>query len=157
MVLSHIQFKESEKVDNSVTKAIDSWNSVLNGLKFEKTNADGDIIITFIKDGKKVAGKTTNSLDNKGFIRKSYIVLSQGAFKHPFSSPQIEQIAKHEIGHVLGLKHANFEGDLMTYRVNLGSGTISSCVIDAVNTANAWKLKEGGLSKHKPTEKFVKC
>jgi hypothetical protein len=47
-----------------------------------------------------------------------------------------EQITKHEIGHVFGLGHANFDGNLMTTKVNHGSGSISNCEIDAVHKAN---------------------
>ena len=38
----------------------------------------------------------------------------------------MEQIVKHEIGHVLGLGHANFDGNLMAAQVNRGIGTVSS-------------------------------
>lgn len=104
-----------------------------------------------------MAGKTVNSVDSNGFIRKSYIVLSKESFNHKFSNSQTEQITKHELGHVLGLEHANFKGNLMSYRVDIGSGTIAPCLIEAVNAANAWKVKEGGLTIHNPTEKFVTC
>ncbi len=104
-----------------------------------------------------MAGKTVNSIDNNGFIRKSYVILSKVSFNQPFSPNQLEQVAEHELGHVLGLNHANFNGNLMSSQVELGSSTISSCVIDAVNTANAWMLKEGGISLHSLTKKFVKC
>ncbi len=67
---------------------------------------------------------------------------------------QIEQIAKHELGHVLGLRHANFNGNLMTNQVNIGSAIISPCVIEAVNTANAWKINDDG-SFHIRTNKKI--
>ncbi len=146
-----------KKVENAVIKAIDSWNKNLKGLEFKKTNSDGNIIISFTNDGKKVAGKTVNSIDSNGFIRKSYVTLSKKSFNRQFSPAEIELVAKHEFGHVLGLNHANFNGNLMTSQVNKGSGTISSCVIEAVKTANEWKLKEGGVSIHKPTKSYVIC
>jgi hypothetical protein len=146
-----------KKVDNAVEKAIKSWNKNLNGLEFRKTNSDGNIIISSTNDGKKVAGKTVNTIDANGFIRKSYITLSKKSFNRQFSSAEIEMVAKHEFGHVLGLNHANFNGNLMTGQVNKGSGIISPCVIEAVKTANAWKLKEGGITIHKPTKSYVIC
>ena len=106
---------------------------------------------------KKIAGKTVNSVDPTGFIRKSYVTISKKSFNHPSSSSQMEQIVEHEFGHVLGLNHANFNGNLMSSRVDIASGTISPCIIEAVNTANAWKLKEGGISMHGPKQNYVAC
>jgi hypothetical protein len=116
-----------------------------------------DIIISFTCDGKKIAGKTVNSVDPTGLIRKYYVTISKKSFNHPFSSSQMEQIVEHEFGHVLGLNHANFNGNLMSSRVDIASGTISPCIIEAVNTANAWKLKEGGISMHGPKQNYVAC
>jgi hypothetical protein len=45
----------------------------------------------------------------------------------------------------------------MTNQVNIASAVISPCVLDAVNTANAWKLSDDGDSIHGPTKKFVAC
>ena len=156
-----IQDESGDKKNaDAVTKAAEKWNENLNGIQLLKTTAptgNENILISFINDGKQVAGKTTNSIDSNGFIRKSYITLSKEYFKHPFSNSQLEQVAEHEFGHVLGLNHANFNGNLMTGQVEKGSNTISPCVIEAVNVANAWKLKEGGVSIHGPTKAFVTC
>jgi len=153
--------KDDEKITDAVTKAAEKWNENLNGIQLLKTTAsptgNENVVISFLNDGKKVAGKTINSIDNNGFIRKSYITLSKEFFNHPFSNSQLEQVAEHEFGHVLGLNHANFNGNLMSSQVNEGSKTISSCVIEAVNVANAWKLKDGGVSIHGPTQAFVTC
>jgi hypothetical protein len=148
----------SNSFDAAVTKAVELWNQNLKGIQFVKTaNGNQNIIVSFTNDGKKVAGKTINSVDSDGFIRKSYVTLSKKSFGHQFSSSQMEQVAEHEFGHVLGLNHANFNGNLMSSRVDIGSGTISPCVIEAVNTANEWNLKEGGVSIHTPTQYYVRC
>src|ERR671921_1569999 len=150
---------DNEKITDAVTKAAEKWNENLNGIQLLKTAPTGneDIVISFINDGKKVAGKTINSIDSNGFIRKSYLTLSKEFFNHPFSNSQLEQVAEHEFGHVLGLNHANFNGNLMTSQVDKGSKTMSPCVIEAVNIANAWKVKDGGVSIHGPSQTFVTC
>ena len=151
---------DDKKIIDAVTKAAEKWNENLNGIQLLKTTpttGNENVVISFINDGKKVAGKTINSIDNNGFIRKSYITLSKEYFNHSFSNSQLEQVAEHEFGHVLGLNHANFNGNLMTSQVDKGSKTISPCVIEAVNVANAWKLKDGGVSIHGPAQTFVTC
>ncbi|MDQ4073624.1 MAG: matrixin family metalloprotease [Thermoproteota archaeon] len=143
---------------DAVTEATEEWNAKLGGIKFIKTNSDdADIEINFKNDGKKIAGKTVNYFDGYGHIRKSIITISEEYYNVDFTTAQIEQVSKHELGHTLGLGHANFNGNLMTEKVNTGSGTISSCEIEAVKTANAWKLKEDGNSIRSPQEKYVRC
>jgi hypothetical protein len=148
---------KDNSLQSSAIKAADSWNEVLNGVQLKKTKTDGDILISFRNDGKKVAGETKNYYDSDGFIRKSHITISKEYYTNEFTPAQLEQIVKHELGHVLGMDHANFNGNLMSLNVETGSGTIAPCEIEAVNTANAWKIKDGGLSTHTPTEKFVDC
>ena len=151
--------KGDKKIDDAVANAVDAWNNNLKGIQIQKSpvSNNADIFVSFINDGKRVAGKTVNSIDSNGFIRKSYITLSKEFFNRPFSSGQLEQVAEHEFGHVLGLNHANFNGNLMSAQVDKGSKTISPCVIEAVNIANSWKLQEGGVLPHGPTKSFVTC
>jgi hypothetical protein len=148
---------KDKNIESSIIKAADAWNEVLNGVQLKKTKGDGEVLISFRDDGKKVAGETMNYLDGDGFIRKSHITISKESYNNEFSPPQIEQIVKHELGHVLGMGHANFNGNLMSTRVDIGSGTIAACEIEAVNTANAWKLKEDGLYMHNPYENYIIC
>jgi hypothetical protein len=156
-VLTYSFEDKDKKVEASIIKAANSWNEVLNGVQLKKTKGDGEVLISFRDDGKKVAGETINYFDGDGFIRKSHITISKESYDNEFSPPQIEQIVKHELGHVLGMGHANFDGNLMSTRVDTGSGTIAACEIEAVNTANAWKLKEDGLSMHNPYENYIIC
>src|SRR5919112_3414636 len=149
-------FEDKDKIlQHSSIKAAGSWNEVMNGVQLKKTNTNGDILISFRNDGKKVAGQTINYFDSDGFLRKADLTISKEAYNNAFSQAQLEQIVKHELGHALGMGHANFNGNLMSLRVDTGSGIIAPCEIEAVNTANAWKLLEDGSSMHTPTEEFV--
>jgi hypothetical protein len=148
----------NKTLDNAVIEAASLWNSHLNGLQFEKSKGNTDIKISFTADGKAVAGKTTNLVDNQGFIRKSNILLAKESFDKAYSILQLEKNAEHELGHVLGLEHANFNGNLMSTNTASITSNISPCVIEAVDTANAWKLKEDdGDSIHGPTQNHVVC
>ena len=44
-------------------------------------------------------------------------------------------------GYVLGLNHVKFKRNLMSTQVDKSSATISPCLVEAVETANSWKLK----------------
>ena len=156
-VLTYSFEDKDKKVEASIIKAADSWNEVLNGVQLKKTKGDGEVLISFRNDGKKVAGETVNYFDGDGFIRKSHITISKESYDNEFSPPQIEQIVKHELGHVLGMGHANFNGNLMSTRVDTGSGAITACEIEAVNTANAWKINGDGSSMHNPYENYIIC
>jgi predicted Zn-dependent protease len=85
------------------------------------------------------------------------MTISKNAFGRDFDTKTVEQIAKHEMGHALGLGHANFGGNLMTELVNDGTGTIDDCEIKSVNEANQWKLKDGSDSAYGPSKYDVEC
>ena len=122
---------DDDDLKDAVRNAVDSWNEGLTGITLTETDDNEDIKISFKNDGKRIAGKTVNYFDQFGFIRQSHITVSEESYDRDFSSSQIEQITLHELGHVLGLDHANFRGNLMTERVDIGSPTISSCEIEA--------------------------
>lgn len=147
---------KDDDLQDAVRNAVDSWNEVLTGIRLVETDDNEDIEFSFKNDGKKVAGVTVNYFDRHGFIRQSDVIVSEESYDRDFSSSQIEQITLHEIGHVLGLDHANFRSNLMAERVDTGSSQISSCEIEAVNIANAWKVN-GGDTMYLPRENYMEC
>ncbi|WP_458743780.1 matrixin family metalloprotease [Candidatus Nitrosocosmicus sp. T] len=147
---------DDDDLKDAVSNAMDSWNEGLTGITLVETDDNEDIKISFKNDGERIAGKTVNYLDQFGFIRQSHITVSEESYDRDFSSSQIEQITLHELGHVLGLDHANFRGNLMAERVDIGSTTISSCEIEGVHIANAWKVNNGD-TMYLPKQNYIEC
>lgn len=144
----------------AVRTAIEDWDYNIIGLELDEINKkkkEADIEVTFENDGEEIAGQTVNNFNGFGFIDHVEMTISKSAFGRDFDTKTIEQIAKHEMGHALGLGHANFQGNLMTALVNDGSGTIDDCEIKSVNEANQWKLKDGSNSPYVPSKYDVEC
>ena len=139
----------SKDQQNAVTKAIEEWDSRINSLDLErvtKITQPADIRIGFqdeseeTKEGEEIAGQTVTTFDQNGFLDNAQITISKSVRDYEFDTATIEQVAKHEMGHALGLGHANFDGNLMAERVNEGTETVSECEVKAVTQANYWKL-----------------
>lgn len=88
-----------------------------------------------------IGGLSQDSFDGNGFLTHVKITIPTNTLGMSFDlSNNIEQIAEHEMGHALGLGHANFVGDLMFPIANFQTGGISQCDVSAVLEANHLKM-----------------
>ena len=143
----------SEKQQEAVRNAIEKWDKKINLLEFEESlNRKGtDIKVDFKRNNKQdIAGQTMSTYDRYGLISKIEITIFKGISDHKFNNAVIEQIAEHEMGHALGLGHANFDGNLMAALIDDGTKTISACEIKGVYAANGWYLEDNDSSSTIP-------
>lgn len=153
--------------ERAVHSAIDDWTRNINGLKFtelDSSDNSADITLKFnskftqdgsvghIKHGNKgislkaIAPGATRINYNlqDGIITNAVTTISKSIFGNKLDYATTEQIARHELGHALGLGHANFSGDLMSPTLNDESESISKCDINAVLIANHISNDNGG-------------
>ena len=161
----------NEESKQSVRNAIQDWDLLIENLVFieNQDNDEVDVEISFSDSEEDAndeeydygdpiaAGKTQFRFDNEGFIDNIEVTLSEGVFGNRFQDSALEQIARHEIGHVLGLGHANFDNNLMSESTNGKMKNISSCEINGVLAANYWKLVDGSYYPEYPVAHFVVC
>jgi predicted Zn-dependent protease len=162
----------------AVVEALNEWASNVNGLQFIEASdiKSADITLNFLNGGSggsshnqdkglgsvrgsghtDIVGETILRGSN-GLINNAQITISKTAFGSSFGTSLIKQIALHEIGHTLGIGHANFIGDIMAPAINYEKVAISRCDINAVSSANQWKLEESGLAPRPPNLDHVNC
>jgi hypothetical protein len=176
----------NSKVVKAVHQAIDEWNSKVPNIQLQEitdSNTAADIEINTntkapqvahsiirttdghaISDKKNIKlvqpGEASINFDVSGLITHVDMTISTRALGNSISSSELESIAKHEIGHALGLGHTDFIDDLMSPILTGKANTdISQCDINGIEEANQWKLKEdsSGISPHAPQLQFLKC
>jgi predicted Zn-dependent protease len=148
---------------DEVRNAIQKWDRNIDPLKLEETSnkKNGDILIEFQEEyerngrEKRAVGQSINKFDNSGFIDKVRIIVYRGTSEYKFDEDIIQRVVEHEMGHALGLGHANFDGNFMAEKVNDGTENISECEIKAVLKANYWKLIADGIVPAMPEKSGV--
>ena len=107
-----------------------------------------------------IGGLSQDSFDGNGFLTHVKITIPTNTLGMSFDlSNNIEQIAEHEMGHALGLGHANFVGDLMFPIANFQRGGISQCDVSAVLEANHLKMvgSDTAVPPQMPQAGYVEC
>ena len=157
--LTYIIDEADSQLREAVYNSIEEWDAEIERLTFEEVSnrRSADVEIYFRDDGGHKAGETRNYFDGYGFLTKSRVIVSEAEFGFGFNIHQLEQITKHEIGHVLGLGHSTFDGSLMTRKVDPDTGSVSDCEINAVYKAQHWKFEEDSNFPDYPEQEYVEC
>jgi hypothetical protein len=164
----------------AVAAAVNEWNTKIPNLKLveisstssenknDNDDVDADIEVQFVEGfGGMAAGATMIRYDEDGFINKATILLPKAAFyiEHDsqifaiqYDPQKLKEIATHEMGHALGLGHANFDADLMSQRLSSKEMmNISQCDINGILQANQWKFVNNDNTPDNPNEDEVSC
>lgn len=146
----------------TVRAAVEAWETALTdaGKSFELNEVpSGDktanIKIRLQGGGGVIAGSAKANFDRNGFAKSVDLKITLKSFGVPSDQDTVGEITRHEMGHALGLSHANFD-DLMDPTVG-GANTISACNVNAVVAAQHWKLVDGLNTPHQPHVTHVHC
>jgi predicted Zn-dependent protease len=117
-----------------VHDAVEQWDMKIELLELDEISSKkkSDISFEFSSnndeptEGEGIGGQTTTIFDRYGFIKNAKISINEVVQGYEFDAATIGEIAKHEMGHALGLGHANFDGNLMAAKINDGTETVQT-------------------------------
>ena len=163
-------FRSDADMTQAVADAVTEWNTKIPDLKLvnDNSNTDADMEVQLVDGlGGLAAGATMLRFDEDGFINKATILLPKASFfiesdsqvfAIQYDSQKLKEIATHEMGHALGLGHADFDSDLMSENLDSDETVnISQCHIDGVLQANQWKFINKDTIPNNPNEDEVSC
>jgi hypothetical protein len=143
----------------AIQDGIEAWNAALDGPGLRLVPAasakNAQIKIKYKNGGGMIAGQALRKTDRQGFVSSCDVSLSGRAFGQS-ALDTLEEVTTHELGHCLGLGHANFDDDLMSSTVN-GVHEITACHVEGVRETNHWKLVDGLDTPHHPHVDHVHC
>jgi predicted Zn-dependent protease len=151
----------NEEQSNKVREAFDSWNKQLTTVELVESNSQDqktEIIVTLGEidnrnanqlvrnaEAGETAAQSVNNLDRSGYITNARIILSDKIFNTDSDSDDnLYTVVLHEIGHALGLGHANFD-DLMNPLIS-HKDEISVCDVNGVFRTNELIIKKNATA-----------
>lgn len=161
-VLTYAISDANLKNELAASNAIQIWDRSIPFLNFTRTpvnestttsNTEPDLEIKFVNDlpsgggaTERIRGMTLHIFDDEGLVTNAIILISKSYFLSKFGDQIIQHIVMHEIGHALGLGDANYEGMLMSRKINQQIANISRCEVLGVIEANKLNLKNASLT-----------
>jgi hypothetical protein len=147
-----------------VWAAIDDWNHAIGAVigapfPFLVPSAPGttaQLIVKVKAGGGMVQGQALAGIDVNGFFRSCKVNVSGRAFGLTNSGPAVRSIALQELGHCLGLLHADNSDDVMFGTLqNPPNTVISVCDLDAWAAVMEWLLTSAQPAR--PSVSSVSC